>query len=320
MGAGVFLFYQAFSQTEISKVVQDFKSAKYSYLFLSMAMGYIAFISRGIRWNLLLEPLGKKANTWRAIHAVAIGYLTNVAVPRAGELARCTSLNRTDKIPVDRLFGTVVLERLFDMVMLLIMMALTVILEYEKFISLFSMANARNSSGEEGGVSWLLISAGVIFIGVVLVFLLFRQRIIAHPVFQKVRNFWNGFKEGLQSFKKVKNKTAFIGHTIFIWVLYYLMNYIVVYSLDATEHIGPSAGLFVMVAGGLGMVVPTPGGVGSYHYLVMLAMTVLGISEADGFSFATLVHVGQMLMTFTGGGIAALAIYNFRRKSKRNEL
>ena len=153
MGGGVFLFYQAFSQTNITKVLQDLGHARYLYVFISMVLGYIAFISRGIRWNFLLGPLGKKANTWRAIHAVSIGYLTNIAVPRAGELARCTSLNRTDKIPVDRLFGTVVLERIFDMAMLLIIILLTVVLEYDKLLGLFNNATERSVEAEDGGVS-----------------------------------------------------------------------------------------------------------------------------------------------------------------------
>jgi uncharacterized membrane protein YbhN (UPF0104 family) len=152
---------------------------------------------------------------------------------------------------------------------------------------------------------------------VALIFFIFRRKIQASPLFNKVRDLWNGFKEGFASLSKVEHKWAFYGHTAFIWIMYFLMIYAVFYALPVTENIGISNGLFIMVAGGMGMVVPAPGGVGSYHYLVMLAMGVLGISEADGLSFATLVHGGQLIMTIIAGIIAMPMLFRARRKLKK---
>mgnify|MGYP006266734013 CR=1 FL=1 len=314
LGLGAFFLYLAFRKTDFQKILADFRQADYQYVIISMLMGYAAFVSRGLRWNLLLDPLGKKARPWNAIHAISIGYFTNAAVPRAGEVARCTALKTTDDIPVNRLFGTVVLERAIDGIMLLSLILLTIILELPKLLNFFDSA----FEGQEGGGnSWIWKAAiAVVLVAGVLVLYLIRERFQAHPAYQKVRQFWNGFKEGFRSFGKIQNKFAFFAHTIFIWAMYYLMIYVVVFALPATAGIDPSSGLFLMVVGGFGMIVPSPGGIGSYHYLVMLGMTVLGVSRTDGLSFATLVHGGQFIMTIVAGLIALLAVYRQRRIQK----
>lgn len=318
LALGGFFLCLALRKTDFEKLAYDFANAKYIYVLLSMLMGYVAFVSRGIRWNLLLEPLGKKAKNWNAIHAISIGYLANAAVPRAGEVARCTALRSTDEIPVNRLFGTVVLERIIDGVMLLALMLVTFFLEFSNFMAFFDSAfEGKDASASAQGWVWKA-ALGLTLVGFVVVLYLVRERFQHLPLYIKVRDFWHGFKEGLISLKKVEHKWAFVGHTLFIWGMYYLMIYVVVFALPATENIDPSSGLFLMIVGGLGMVVPSPGGIGSYHYLVMLGMGVLGVAAADGVSFATLVHGGQFIMTLIAGGIAALAIYRERRKLKPN--
>ncbi|MDZ7845296.1 MAG: lysylphosphatidylglycerol synthase transmembrane domain-containing protein [Owenweeksia sp.] len=131
MAIGGFLFYLAFRNTEFKKLASDFESANYGYIIASMVMGFLAFVSRGMRWVLLLEPLGKKPHTWHSIHSISIGYLSNLLVPRAGELARCTALKGSDQIPVNRLFGTVIVERIIDFIMLGLLVALTFILKFD---------------------------------------------------------------------------------------------------------------------------------------------------------------------------------------------
>lgn len=317
MAVGAGLFYLAFRNTEFEKLANDFRKADYTYVILSIIMGYLAFISRGMRWVLLLEPLGKKPNTWNAIHSVTIGYFANLLVPRAGELARCTALYQTDDIPVNRLFGTVILERVIDFLMLLFLVLLTLILEFDLLMELFDTAFSA-TQGSEDSNSGLYIKLGIAAFGVIgiLTLYLLREKFMMHPLYQKVRDFWEGIKEGLKSISQLKSKTPFILHTIFIWLMYYLMVYICVFSLDATKDLSPSSGLLVMIAAGFGMVVPTPGGIGAYHYLVMLGLGVLGVASDDGVSFATLVHTGQLVMTVITGTIAAGFLYRARRKKK----
>ncbi|AEV33650.1 hypothetical protein Oweho_2686 [Owenweeksia hongkongensis DSM 17368] len=317
MAVGAGLFYLAFRNTEFEKLANDFRKADYTYVILSIIMGYLAFISRGMRWVLLLEPLGKKPNTWNAIHSVTVGYFANMLVPRAGELARCTALYQTDDIPVNRLFGTVILERVIDFLMLLFLVLLTLILEFDLLMELIDTAfSATQGTGDSNTGLYIKIAiGGVIIIGGITLYLL-REKFMLHPVYQKVRDFWDGIKEGLKSISQLKSKTPFILHTIFIWLMYYLMVYICVFSLDATKDLSPSSGLLVMIAAGFGMVVPTPGGIGAYHYLVMLGLGVLGVASDDGVSFATLVHTGQLVMTVITGTIAAGFLWRARRRKK----
>ena len=315
LGLGGGLLYLALKDIDFEKLMEDFAQAKYEYVIASMVMGYLAFISRGLRWNLLLDPLGQKAKPWNAIHAIAVGYFANVAVPRAGELARCTALHSTDKIPVNRLFGTVMLERTIDAFMLLSLMLLTVILEFNNFTAFFTEAFS-NQTPEEANNSWIwkLAIVLIVLVGLVLLYRV-RERFKTLPFYAKVREFWNGFKEGFKALGQLKSKWSFIAHTLFIWLMYYLMIYVVFFALPVTENIDPSSGLFIMIVGGLGMVIPAPGGIGSYHYLVMLGMGVLGISATDGVSFATLVHSGQLVMTILAGLLAFLFIYLEKRKN-----
>ena len=315
LGIGVGLFYLAFRNTEFEKLANDFRKANYSYILISMTMGYLAFVSRGMRWGLLLEPLGKKPNTWNAINSVTIGYLANLLVPRAGELARCTALYQSDDIPVNRLFGTVILERVVDFIMLLSLLLLTFILEFDHLQALYESAFAGSDSAgdESGGGIWKYIILGLFALGAIALYLL-REKFMHLPVYQKVRDFWAGIKEGLKSISQLKSKTPFILHTLFIWLMYYLMVYICIFALPATEDLSPSSGLLVMIAAGFGMVVPTPGGIGAYHYLVMLGLGVLGVASDDGVSFATLVHTGQLVMTVITGLIATAFLYRARKK------
>lgn len=322
LGIGATLFYLAFRNTEFDKLMSDFEKAKYQYIILSMIMGYLAFISRGIRWVILLKPLGKTPITWNSIHSISIGYLTNLIIPRAGELARCTALQQSDKIPVNRLFGTVILERVVDMIMLLIFVSLTLIFQFEELSSFFSSAFSRqvSSDGKEGGMGTIIkisiLALGVL--GLVLLYLL-RHKFQHLPLYAKVREFWDGIKEGLKSISKLDSKWPFIFHTLFIWIMYYLMVYVCIYALPSTADLSPANGLFIMVAAGLGMVVPTPGGIGAYHYLVMLALAVFGISNTDGVSFATLVHTGQLVMTVIAGIIAFAAMGRVKLRAKKLE-
>lgn len=319
MGIAALFLYLAFNQADWTKMLADFRSADYRFVILSMLMGYAAFISRGLRWNLLLGPLGKKAKPWNAIHAISLGYFANSAVPRAGEVMRCTSLKQTDDIPLERLFGTVVLERVIDAALLLFLILLAFLLQLENLQSFFDQAFAGdpskpNSSGIDLKMILLIAIAAFGFL-----FLIFRRRIQNMPFYAKIRELWGGFKEGFKSLSKVENKWAFYSHTAFIWCMYFLMIYVVIFALPATKDISLGNGLFVMVAGGMGMVVPTPGGIGSYHYLVQLALSVLGVDRADGLTFATLVHSGQLAMTVIAGLIALPMLYRARRILKNSK-
>ncbi len=286
-----------------------------------MIIGYLAFISRGVRWLYLLEPLGHKPNKWNSIHSISIGYFTNMIVPRAGELARCATLYRTDKIPVNRLFGTAIMERVIDLIMLICSVLLVLFLEFNNLNSFFNDAFNNNKTEKNGsaGLVWKLVIAAII-VGVVSIAYMLRHRFLHHLTYIKVKDFWHGVKKGFRSLSKVKQKGWFTAHTLFIWAMYYLIIYINVFSLKATSHLTASNGLFIMVVAGLGMLMPTPGGIGSFHYLVMLGMGIVGVAPDDAVSFATLVHISQLIMTVIAGSIALVIVSAYRKAIKQMKL
>lgn len=297
------------------ELITDMKRASIPGIALSFLFGYLAIVSRGMRWLIILEPLGYKPNMWRSIHAVAFGYFANTFVPRSGELARCAALNQTDEVPVDKLFGTVISERVVDMVMLILFMSIAVVTNLDAFKTLLSnMTGGDDAQGD----SSLLFYLGIAAVVGLLILMLFRKKIMALSIFQKIKDFVLGVLEGLKSVLKMKRKGMFIFHTIFIWGMYFFMAYIIYMSIDATSHMSVFQALFVMVAGGFGMVLPAPGGIGSYHWTVKLGFIALGMSGALGFAVANVLWLTQTVMIIIGGGIGylLLMLYRIRRDRK----
>ncbi|MCK5907874.1 MAG: flippase-like domain-containing protein [Flavobacteriales bacterium] len=301
---GMLLIYLVFKDADLEKMYNDLKSADYKWMILSFVMGYAAYISRGLRWLQLLEPMGYKPKAINAINSVAITYFTNLALPRAGEVARATSLNQSEGIPVDKLLGTIVIERIIDMIFLLSLMVLTVIIRYEDLISFFESALSQDeSSTSSDGSSFLIYFGATILVLLIIAFLL-RNRIKETTIYDKIRAFLSGIKEGIITVKHMKNKGIFIAHSFFIWIMYYLMVYVIFFAMPETNNLTISDGIFIMAVGSLGMIAPVPGGMGAYHGAVMLGLFLLGIPKEIGLSFAVIVHTTQTLVAIISGPIA----------------
>ena len=325
--AGAYLFERSSTDTEravvfegvdkTSELVNDMRKASVPGILLSFLMGYLAIVSRGLRWLILLEPMGYKVSRWRSIHAVAFAYFANTFVPRSGELARCVALNQTDDVPVDRLFGTVISERVIDFVMLLGIMTLAVLSNLDAFTRLLGGTNTSTSDAE-GGFAWWMVLAGAAVLGLI-VFFGFRRSVLYGKIFNKVKAFISGVLEGLKSVLNIKRRAAFIFHTFFIWAMYFLMAYVIFMSIDGASSMTLPQALFVMVAGGFGMVIPAPGGIGSYHWMVKLAFIALGLSGSLGFVVANVMWLTQTVMIIIGGGIGYLLLMAYRIQRDRKK-
>lgn len=309
MGAG--LMYITYKDQDLNLLWERIRESNFFFIGLSFVMGYLAIVSRGLRWNLLLEPLGFKAKVWHSIHAVSFGYFANTFVPRSGEFARCISLNQTDDIPVNRLIGTVIMERIVDSCMLLIFFSVAIFSHLGAFSSL--MANAE--LGDGSGVVQLLALMGGVGAILFVLFMIFRKKLMESAIFQKLLEFLRGMKDGLKSIFKMKNRSAFLAHTVFIWGMYYFMAYVVFFAIPGLNGMSMLDGLFIVVAGGLGMVFPSPGGTGSYQYAILLGFLALGRSEEIGVIFGTIVWATQTIMILSTGLIATIALF-FARKKK----
>ena len=285
-------------------------------LAASFVMGYLAIVSRGLRWLILLKPLGYQPKPWHSIHAVAFAYFANTFVPRSGELARCTALNQTDDIPVDELFGTVITERIIDTMILLLFFSVAVILNYDAILNLVEQASQFGTDESGGGTPWLLYGVIAIVVAILIIRFAFKER-IWDPFWAKIKGFLMGMKKGLLSFRHIEKKGLFIFHTFFIWGMYFFMAYVVYKTTPLSNFMTVGECLFVMVAGGLGMIFPSPGGTGTYQFAVTQGFVALGRDKVIGVVLGNIIWVVQTVMIVVTGAIGYFALNYFKVKKDR---
>ncbi len=313
LGIGVLLLALAMRAVEDPQALwDDMRSASWKGIAASFVMGYLAIVSRGMRWLILLEPLGHAPKMGNSIHAVAFSYFSNAFVPRSGELARCGALNQTDGIPVDELFGTVISERVVDFALLFLLTGIALMSNMDTFLA---FSASFSLPGGAGPLPWLA-GAGALMVAGGWIAWLKRAALVKVPFIAKVFGFISGIARGLVSVRHMRRKWAFLGHTAFIWSMYFMMTYVIFLGIDALEGITAAQALFVMMAGGFGMVLPSPGGIGSYQLAVQYALVAMGYSEVLGLATANVVWATQTGMIITTGGIGYLFLMAAGLKNK----
>lgn len=277
----------------------------YFWIIFSLFLGLLSHISRTIRWNLMIEPLGRKPKILNTFLAVMVGYLMNLALPRMGEISRCGVLARYEKIPFTKLIGTVVVERLIDVLMLLILLLVVVLTQFGKVLEFLN-----NNPDVNEKLHRVLFSPVVIGVIVLVIFIVWisRHKIKESLLMKKVKGFVGQFAEGFQSIQKMDKKGAFIFHSIFIWFLYFVMLYCVFFAFGFTSHLTALSGLTVFVFGSFGMVAPVQGGIGAWHFMVIEALALYGVDRSDGKIFALLAHGSTTAMLIILGLIGMLVL------------
>tara|TARA_B100000287_G_scaffold194708_1_gene183920 strand:- start:3741 stop:4754 length:1014 start_codon:yes stop_codon:yes gene_type:complete len=313
---GVGILYLVFKGKDLNKMLEDLKSAEYKYLLASMIFGYAAYLFRALRWLLLLKTMNYKTSVGHATHAIAAGYFANVIFPRAGEIVRCTSLYKVTGIPVNKLFGTVLLERAIDLVMLVACIAMGFVLKYNELSSFVTSVGGEPGSA---GLSNTKLLFGACFFVILGGLYFFREQLKQSKLYQKVVSLGRGVKEGFQTAYFMKQKELFVLYTLLIWLMYLLMTYVCFFSIPETSELRFVDGLYIMVIGGLGMVVPVQGGLGPYHAAVTMGIVSLGLSETTGITLAVLIHTSQSIMILITGIIAAIVLSFAKRKAGHNE-
>ena len=314
LGGGI--LYLVLKGKDLNKMLEDLKSAEYKYLVASMVFGYAAYLFRALRWVLLLKTMSYKTSVGHATHAIAVGYVANVIFPRAGEIVRCTSLYKVTGIPVNKLFGTVLLERTIDLVMLVACIAMGFALKYNELSSFLGSVSGGAGSAHISNTKLLLIVSLFIILGGLY---FFREQLKQSKLYRKVVSLGMGVKEGFQTAYFMRQKELFVLHTLLIWLMYLLMTYICFFSIPETSNLRFLDGLYIMVIGGLGMIVPVQGGLGPYHAAVTLGIVSLGLSETTGITLAVLIHTAQSIMILITGIIAAIVLSFAKRKAVLNE-
>jgi uncharacterized protein (TIRG00374 family) len=305
----VWYFFDTLTPLQKDQIVEAVSSANYWWVALAVIPAVLSHVSRAIRWKYTLDPLGYKPDNMNSFLTVMIGYLVNLAIPRLGEVSRCGYMSKYDKIPFEKLVGTVIAERLADLVMLVVVISTVVLIQYD-LISDFVSTLLADSFGSITATSVLAGIFGLMIAGFVGLYLVYKiEWKIA--IFKKIQEVIKGIVSGIASILTMKNKGLFIAHTLFIWVMYFLMLYFNFFAIEETANIGFGEALTAFVLGGLAMAL-TNGGVGAYPIAIQAALTIYGYSEAVGGALGWITWIVQTLMIIIlgAGSMLYIPIYN----------
>ena len=299
LALGGFLVWYSLSNVSIHTLIKYFKEANYSWIALGLFFGLLSHLSRAYRWKFLLEPIGYKPNFGNSVMAVLVAYLVNYAVPRAGEVSRAAVMTNYENIPFEKGFGTIVAERITDLIMMLIIIAITLFVQFDFIYDLL----IKNFNP---------IKIGVILGILIVVFSIFSSRVkkAKSGIGLKIKNFIAGLIEGATSVFKMKHKWAFIFHTVFIWVMYVFMFWATIPAIEGL-HV-PFGGILIgFIAGGFS-IAATNGGIGLYPIAVAGALALFGVAEEPATAFGWIMWTAQTAMIVIFGGLAflLLPIYN----------
>ncbi len=318
IGGGLIWYSIASGIINPTKLWEDVSNANLWWVGLMVILMFVAHGSRAARWQMLLEPLGYKPSFMNVNNAVWLGYFANNLVPRLGEVTRCSQLYKSDNIPVDKSLGTVVTDRIFDVVTLFTLLIVHFVIDFDKLWAFVNQQLSQNR-GNEGGSSTLLyvISGIVILVGVVS--FIFRKSILEIALIQTVIEKLKGLLDGLLSIRHLKNPKLFLFYSVLIWAMYWAMGYVLFFAIPKFANLPPIAGLTFLVSGALAMILPSPGGAGTVTAIVSpVLVTMYGLSKDDAGTLATFVQSSQMLVTLMVGTVIFL-ISVFVKKEKIND-
>ncbi len=305
----VWYFFSTLTPEEKDQIAEAVKAANYWWVLLSAIPAVLSHVSRAYRWKYTLDPLGYKPDFWNSFFSVMIGYAVNLAIPRLGEISRCGFMNRYNKIPFDKLVGTVIAERLADAIILLVTITATVLIQYD-LISDFVNNLLSDKFGNISGTFVLLVMAGLLVAGLVGLYLVYKIE-WKNNVLIKIQGLIQNVISGVASILTMKNKGWFLAHTFFIWLMYFFMLYFNFFALEETSSISFSAALTAFTLGGLAMAL-TNGGIGAYPLAIQAALALYGFSEAAGGALGWIMWIAQTLLIIVlgAGSMLLMPIYN----------
>ncbi|MGY8922392.1 MAG: lysylphosphatidylglycerol synthase transmembrane domain-containing protein [Flavobacteriales bacterium] len=305
LSIGLFFIYLTISFTnkeERELIFSYIKNADYRFLLLSVFFGILSHISRAYRWKFLLAPLGYKPRFINSILSVLIAYIANLGIPRSGEILRATILSSYEKIPFEKTFGTIIAERLVDLLILIGFILIALSLQFELIWGI--LKEKRISLNH---LMPVLVSLAILFF---IVRLLFKQE--RYPFITKIKTFCKGVLEGVLSLKTMPHKGIFIAHTLFIWTMYLAMFYVVKWTVYETSILGLNDLLPAFVIGGLA-ISATNGGIGIYPFSVAMMLAAFGVSNESGLAFGWIVWTSQTLMIIVFGSLSFFVLPLFNR-------
>ena len=324
LGLGIFLVWWSvkdLTSDDKTQIRSALETARYWLLIPVFGILLLSHLIRAIRWKLLIEPLGYKPSTANTLFAVFIGYLANQAVPRLGEVLKCTVLSRYEKIPADKLVGTIILERVIDAITLLIIFGITLAIQPDIYSQL---VDTIFNSKKEGDVTrktissslLLMILAGVVII-VLALWMIKNKKNFGDlgALFKRIgKSIW----QGISAIQHLKKRWWFIFLTLSMWVLYLAGGYIGFMALKETQQYGINEAFTVLSAGSVGMIA-TPGGIGAYAYLLQKTMQVYGVNEGIALAFGWILWLAQTAVILIGGLISFVGMPYYNKRKLREQ-
>ena len=298
---GALLVWYSLNKISFSELINYFKNANYYWIGLGIFFGLLSHLSRAYRWKYMIEPLGYKLRFSNSVMAVFSAYLINYTIPRAGEVSRATILSNYERIPFEKGFGTIVAERIADVLVMVLIIGFTLIWQFE-IIYDFLFRDITFIT------FWLPIVPGFIFL-IYCGYLLLKKS--NHRFVKKAKFILSGFIEGVASIFRMKYKWSFISHTLFIWAMYVLMFYVTSFSIEAILELPFSAILIAFIAASF-TVAATNGGIGAYPLAVYAAFSIFNTAEAPSLAFGWIMWSSHTLLVVVVGGLSLifLPIYN----------
>ena len=276
-------------------LLEYFKNANYWWIALGLFFGILSHLSRAYRWKFMLEPLGYKPRFINSTLAVLIGYFVNLAIPRAGEVSRASVMTNYEGIPFEKGFGTIVAERIADLIMMFLIIGITLLIQFDFIIKLLT----KNVDPIKMGLSL------IVFVGLAFLFYSYVRK-STNGLGLKIKTFVKSLIEGVTSIFRMKDKWAFIFHTVFIWVMYILMFWATIPAINGLEV--PFGGILVgFIAGGFS-IAATNGGIGLYPLAVAGAFTLFGVPEEPSTAFGSVMWAAQTAMIIIFGGLSFLLL------------
>lgn len=306
-GGLLYWMYRDFDFVEAKRIFLH--EMNIGWLFASLIPITVSHVLRGLRWLITLEPLGYRPKKGDSVDSIFVAYAANVVVPRVGEVSRCAVLSQYDKVPFNKSLGTLVAERLVDMLLVLLFVCVMLLTQFGVFASLFAKTGTTEISLAglfTSPKTYLILGSAV---GVCAALWIGLRK---SAFYSKIKHTIHGFVDGLLSLKTMNHKGLFLLYTIGIWVGYFLEFYIAFYCFPFTAELTVVQALVIFAAISLAIVIPTPNGAGPWHFVVISMMTLYGVSQTGASSFALIVHTFQTL------GVMMLGVYGWVALQVRN--
>jgi uncharacterized protein (TIRG00374 family) len=317
MGGGLFLVWWQFHDIqpkEKQEFIDSLQTVNYWYLIPVAFMSIASHISRSARWKLMMQPMNYQPRLMNVFSTTMVGYLANSAVPRLGELLKCTLLARYEKLRADKLIGTILLERSFDMVCYLVFILITFLLQMD-IIGDYLGHQLNLFSGERGYVLLLKFSIFIFIIAFVVWMIRFLfKKFPKNTVINSVSNTLSGISEGVKSIRQLKSVKLFLFHSLFIWLMYLGQIYLGFMAMEGTAHLTIPAACSVLTLATLAMIV-TPGGIGSFPYFVMQTLALYHIDHSLGIAFGWIMWGASTAIVIIFGLISLLILPYLNRET-----